>query len=53
MNFNTDYILENNVVKLRPLVIEDFDYLLEYSLNEPETWKFNAGGAAGAKMNGA
>lgn len=47
MNFKSDYILENNKVLLRPLKESDFEDLLEYSVNEPEIWSFNALGANG------
>lgn len=46
-NFEDKYILENAFVRLQPLELSDFDYLLEYSENEPELWKFNANGANG------
>ena len=47
LNFKENYILENDVVKLSPLKAIHFDNLLEYSVNEPELWKYNAGGANG------
>lgn len=46
-NFDEDYILENDIVLLRPLTTNDFDQLLEYAVDEPDIWKFNAGGAEG------
>lgn len=46
-NFKEHYILENTAVKLRPLEISDINFLLEYSENEPEIWKYNANGASG------
>lgn len=39
MNFNSDYILENEIVLLRPLCKEDAKNLISFSLNEPEIWK--------------
>ena len=48
-DFINDYVLENEQVLLRPLVAQDYDQLLEYSMNEPELWRFNAWGAAGAE----
>jgi N-acetyltransferase len=48
-DFTADYILEDEVVRLRPLIATDVEHLLEYSVNEPDIWKFNAGGAAGAE----
>lgn len=47
MNFKSDYILENNKVLLKPLKESHFEDLLEYSVNEPEIWSFNALGANG------
>ena len=44
-DFETDYILENESILLRPLEISDYTYLEEYSINEPEIWYYNAGGA--------
>lgn len=38
INFNQDYILENKRVLMRPLTIEDFDFLKDFSLNEPDLW---------------
>ena len=40
-NFDEKYILENTIVRLQPLEISDFKFLLEYSENEPEIWEFN------------
>lgn len=47
INFEKDYVLEHDKIILRPLVQEDFEALLEYSVNEPEIWKYNAFGANG------
>ncbi|WP_396145464.1 GNAT family N-acetyltransferase [Flavobacterium sp.] len=46
MNFNFEekYILENEVVRLEPLTMSHFDSLIEFSINEPEIWSFNANG---------
>ncbi len=40
-NFNVknNYILEDEMVLLRPLQKDDFDNLLPIALHEPETWK--------------
>jgi RimJ/RimL family protein N-acetyltransferase len=46
-DFSSSVILEDNFVLLRPLELSDFENLLEYSLNEPETWKYSALNAAG------
>ena len=45
--FKENYILENEFVKLRPLELSDYEHLLEYSINQPELWKYNSGGANG------
>jgi RimJ/RimL family protein N-acetyltransferase len=49
MNFKENYILENENVRLRPLAKSDFEFLLEYSMNEPNIWTYNANGANGAE----
>lgn len=51
MNFDVsqDYILENEIVLLRPLVSEDFALLLPISMNEPEIWKYSLVQAHGEK----
>ena len=38
IDFNKDYILENNIVKLTPLKQSDFDKIVSFSINEPELW---------------
>jgi RimJ/RimL family protein N-acetyltransferase len=43
-NFKENYILENEVVRLEPLSMNHFDALVEFSINEPEIWSFNANG---------
>ena len=40
-NFKQDYILENEVVLLRPLAREDFDHLKVFTINEPDLWQFS------------
>jgi RimJ/RimL family protein N-acetyltransferase len=47
LNFQTDIILENEKVLLRPLALSDADHLLDFSINEPELWKFSLKGANG------
>ncbi len=49
LNFNpeTNYILEDERVLLRPLTIADFDILLPFAINEPDTWKYSAISAKG------
>jgi N-acetyltransferase len=44
-----DYILENDVVLLRPLIKNDFENLLPFALNEPEIWKYSLVSVAGAE----
>jgi len=41
LNFNSEYILENAVVRLIPLKAEHFDMLLNFSINEPNLWKYS------------
>jgi N-acetyltransferase len=43
-----DYILENDVVLLRPILETDYDNLLAFALNEPELWIFSLVSSAGA-----
>jgi N-acetyltransferase len=43
-----EYILENDVVLLRPLVESDYENLLHFAMNEPELWKFSLVPASGA-----
>ena len=38
MNFTKDYILENEIVKLKPLVPEDYQILSEFAISEPTLW---------------
>ena len=45
--FSESIILEDETVLLRPLEISDFDNLLNFSLNEPETWKYSLVQVAG------
>ncbi len=47
IDFKENYILENEFVQLRPLELSDYEHLLEYSINQPELWKYNSGGANG------
>lgn len=39
--------LENEKVLLRPLEISDIDHLLEFSLHEPEIWKYSLAQGSG------
>ncbi len=39
-DFNNEIILQDERIILRPLSINDFDFLLEYSVNEPQLWEY-------------
>ncbi|AQX11292.1 GCN5 family acetyltransferase [Elizabethkingia meningoseptica] len=41
LNFNKEYILENERVLLSPMKEDDFNRLLEFSENEPEIWDYS------------
>ena len=47
LNYQHNYILEDDHVMLRLLIEEDYNNLLPFSLNEPETWKYSLIGAEG------
>lgn len=49
MEFSKDYILENEVVQLRPLIEADFEHLLPFSMNEPSLWQYSLLSAGGAE----
>ena len=40
-DFNEEYILENDIVRLSPLKKSDFESLLYFSINEPELWTYS------------
>ncbi|MEN9697570.1 MAG: hypothetical protein RLZ56_991 [Bacteroidota bacterium] len=40
-DFKKDYILEDDRVLLRPILLNDLDSLATYVLNEPEIWQFS------------
>ncbi|WP_034058908.1 GNAT family N-acetyltransferase [Lacinutrix jangbogonensis] len=40
LDFNSEYILENDVVKLIPLKAEDFKVLTTFAINEPTLWEY-------------
>lgn len=46
-DFDFDFILENEMVLLRPLSEDDFEHLLPFALNEPELWKYSLIQASG------
>lgn len=41
INFDQEYVLENNVVRLTPLCEKDFDNLVHFSINEPNLWEYS------------
>jgi RimJ/RimL family protein N-acetyltransferase len=47
LDFNHNYILENERVLLRPLVIDDEEHLFNFAINEPGIWKYSLVSAAG------
>lgn len=48
INCSTEYVLENEKVLLRPLIINDYDNLIRFSKEQPELWKYSLITAAGA-----
>lgn len=40
-DFSKEYVLENEVVLLRPLTENDFEHLLTFSINEPTLWQYS------------
>lgn len=48
-DFQKDIVLEDEIVRLRPLVWADYDHLLYYSLNEPEIWEYFVAAADGSE----
>lgn len=46
-DFNKDYILEDEVARLTPLILSDYESLLPFSLNEPEIWEYSLISGAG------
>ncbi|MDN5287219.1 MAG: family N-acetyltransferase [Mucilaginibacter sp.] len=47
-NPEANYILEDDRVLLRPLQADDFENLLPFAINEPDTWKYSLTSAKGA-----
>lgn len=41
IDFSKDFLLENDRVLLRPLLKNDIEHLLPYSLNEPDLWTYS------------
>ena len=50
-NFATDYILEDDRILLRPILMSDTDHLLTFVSNEPEIWKYSSKSPAGSREN--
>jgi len=48
-NFKENYVLENEMVLMRPLVTQDIIHLLSFSKNEPDLWQYSLVSAAGKK----
>ncbi len=46
-DFELDYVLENEVALLRPLLVADFSNLLPFATNEPTLWKYSMISASG------
>jgi RimJ/RimL family protein N-acetyltransferase len=49
IDFTKAYILENDVALLRPLLIDDIDHLLPFSIQEPELWEYSLTSGAGSE----
>lgn len=47
MDYNNDYVLEDDHVLLRRMNKDDYTNLLPFSINEPETWKYSLVSAEG------
>ena len=41
IDFHKEYILENNAVRLTPLKIEDYEKLVDFTINEPDLWTYS------------
>jgi RimJ/RimL family protein N-acetyltransferase len=47
LDIDTDYILQDDRVMLRPLQADDIEFLLPYALDEPDTWRYSQTSARG------
>lgn len=47
IDFKKKYLLEDEIVRFRPLNSDDYINLVEYSVNESEIWKYSMHGADG------
>ena len=50
-SFEDNCVLENEHVILRPLELDDLNNLLNFSVNEPEIWKYSLVKGGGGKEN--
>jgi RimJ/RimL family protein N-acetyltransferase len=41
LDFNENYTLENDVVRLSPLQESDFDRLVDFSIHQPDLWHYS------------
>jgi RimJ/RimL family protein N-acetyltransferase len=48
-DLSAEYILEDDIALLRPLKRTDLEYLLPFSINEPDTWKYSLVQAGGGE----
>ena len=48
INFADQYVLEDEKVLLRPLLMNDLEHLIRFSTEQPELWKYSLITAAGA-----
>ena len=46
-SFQNEYVLENEYALLRPLMMDDVQYLSVFSEHEPELWEYSLQSAAG------
>lgn len=46
-NFSENYILEDDVVLLRPIQLTDYEHLKKFSVYQPELWKYSLVNVAG------
>lgn len=49
LDFDKDYVLENDKALLRPLIESDKSHLIHFSELEPELWKYSLVSAAGSQ----
>jgi len=49
LDFNAEYLLENDMVKLIPLKVQDFTKLSIFAIHEPNLWQYSLQPANGLK----